>query len=1453
MSTDPFQYVLKPVAGEYQEISQTTFVELVSAKRNTVRPAFKTSKPSVKDSLNRVAFGRTCYGTTHDPSPGHFVAAPPRIPLSQYTIRNQSTIDVAKEIEIARRNTELRSLIANVNPRAIEESNISLQASPGNIAGYVWHDIDGNGVWDDGEPALGGWYVYIDRDNSCTIALGEPAAVTSEGTSWPSSGQLGYYRVEDVESEPVIVNGVQYSPPWKLRLILPPAPNGQTWRVSYPPEGYHLINVVPGGTLNNINFGVTLTDPIFPDCPGVCPVDLAIVLDDTISMGPVISNIKNGIRDVLETLQTAVGLNFRLSLTTFKDSINSRYTFVDKCGDMACGIEAIDNLITALNTVTPSGGGDVAEWSAAALKYVVEGNSGGWRNNATRVALLITDAANNASSGVTAQDAANAALAAGVQVMYAATPAKNPDMVNEGRIYENITNGVFVETDLSGSGLPELLTSFIYGLCVGSVPQRICEGGTDEILNGSFNTGIEGWIEHTTPVSWNESKKAMLIGAGGEARQTITDLNPGDRLVLSANVETDTPGSISYGSTFDSTSTEIAAGETIRVSHAFDIPESGEVTVRFRSNFVASPPQSTPDCPPPTDPPVGVGSVSGTVWNDLNGNGVRDPGDPGYAGIWVYADLNDDCLIGLLENAAVTDANGNYTIYNIPSGQMKIRVTLPLGLSVTAPTTLDHCDQGSHFICINPGENTPNIDFGVTGVPPTSGASFYVDDVVACVYRVDDCGPGTSNTVQNANFRNNVRHWTDASGTALPETDPAVWDPIIQAIIVNIAEYEEVRTDINLIPGESYLLTFDVVSSQPDTIQEVSIEYGILNGSGVIIAEDNKSNSDMGTLPYTATLSFTAPNDGVASIFIKGGEIGGVTKIKNVLVCDPTGICPPGSTRLAYDDFSVGRDGWGGIWEDEAIKLTSGPGGGTISTGKQFTGLEPGSTVEVSLNLKSESYANFDLVSGSVINQTMIGPTRGRYSNSIVVQSTGTVNVFVKISSANFPISSYTEVIFDDVLTCMTAPVPCIDNVNNCRAFIKWNGVPRRPFNVFNSVIRYTIRNQTTFDTTDYTYAAINEQHSSASTCDFWRQCGDDGVVEDEILRSGLNPNTIGSISNGDLADVSGKTNWLWSVPLNVSPTSDELVVYYPPPPVGQLVEKVSIFFLDQYCQPSGSLTPPVLPPPVLCGPDPAEEVEFGIRYVNHADENREFSTTKTINQLWWQEIDFGQFALPWDTISAVGDGYKGPIARWSAVEFILDSVAGTGLDQCTLPVDQAQSASSARMSFSKFGLEGKAFFLDEYVLPVVDPGPYEYPLPVGEASVICQSNPPLTRPGPDDGAPISDDPCCSPETVSEGANFADHWCLERDLFDPYQNGCCGALTVRDLAVKKNLNPDLYNPYVVDWQRGMLVGTIYTQIIKGRETFVLVEKEVDTDDGRSYIMSRLQRHGLQIDVLTNLT
>lgn len=84
----------------------------------------------------------------------------------------------------------------------------------------------------------------------------------------------------------------------------------------------------------------------------------------------------------------------------------------------------------------------------------------------------------------------------------------------------------------------------------------------------------------------------------------------------------------------------------------------------------------------------GLGRASGTVFADLNGNGVRDPGDPGLSGWTVFVDQDTNGLPGPGEPQTVTDADGNYQLTGLGAGVAELVVQPQTGWQATGPTVI---------------------------------------------------------------------------------------------------------------------------------------------------------------------------------------------------------------------------------------------------------------------------------------------------------------------------------------------------------------------------------------------------------------------------------------------------------------------------------------------------------------------------------------------------------------------------------------------------------------------------------------------------------------------------------------------------------------------------------------------------------------------------------------------
>lgn len=99
-------------------------------------------------------------------------------------------------------------------------------------------------------------------------------------------------------------------------------------------------------------------------------------------------------------------------------------------------------------------------------------------------------------------------------------------------------------------------------------------------------------------------------------------------------------------------------------------------------------------------------SIAGTKWNDRNGDGVRDPGEPILQGWTIYLDQNDNGQFDPGERTSVTDATGNYSFIGLPPGTHVVREVVQANWTQTFPT------PGFHSVTIAAGQDVTGINFG---------------------------------------------------------------------------------------------------------------------------------------------------------------------------------------------------------------------------------------------------------------------------------------------------------------------------------------------------------------------------------------------------------------------------------------------------------------------------------------------------------------------------------------------------------------------------------------------------------------------------------------------------------------------------------------------------------------------------------------------------------------------
>ncbi|WP_413171074.1 Calx-beta domain-containing protein [Anabaena azotica] len=84
-------------------------------------------------------------------------------------------------------------------------------------------------------------------------------------------------------------------------------------------------------------------------------------------------------------------------------------------------------------------------------------------------------------------------------------------------------------------------------------------------------------------------------------------------------------------------------------------------------------------------PTSGKGKIVGTLFNDLNSNGVWDKWEPVQSGWKVFLDNNSNKQLDIGEVSVITDINGEYTFNNLAPGTYQVAEVLPPGWKQTLP------------------------------------------------------------------------------------------------------------------------------------------------------------------------------------------------------------------------------------------------------------------------------------------------------------------------------------------------------------------------------------------------------------------------------------------------------------------------------------------------------------------------------------------------------------------------------------------------------------------------------------------------------------------------------------------------------------------------------------------------------------------------------------------------
>lgn len=169
------------------------------------------------------------YSVTEKPVDGyHFVGWYSKLNKDTHSCANPEGNELSYPVSVTVDEVEGKNAIILCNAR-----------DTGSISGTKWHDLNGDGIWDNGEPGYDGFEICIDQNDSSFTDYcnpGEPSVLSGQG-DWAD----GYYEFKDLV-------------PGTYRVCEEhPAP---TWVQTYPSYwGCHDVVVTAGQESSGNNFG----------------------------------------------------------------------------------------------------------------------------------------------------------------------------------------------------------------------------------------------------------------------------------------------------------------------------------------------------------------------------------------------------------------------------------------------------------------------------------------------------------------------------------------------------------------------------------------------------------------------------------------------------------------------------------------------------------------------------------------------------------------------------------------------------------------------------------------------------------------------------------------------------------------------------------------------------------------------------------------------------------------------------------------------------------------------------------------------------------------------------------------------------------------------------------------------------------------------------------------------
>lgn len=258
-----------------------------------------------------------------------------------------------------------------------------------------------------------------------------------------------------------------------------------------------------------------------------------------------------------------------------------------------------------------------------------------------------------------------------------------------------------------------------------------------------------------------------------------------------------------------------------------------------------------------TSPSSGTytGSICGNKFNDLDGDGLQDDGEPGIPDWQVSLSSTD---AGGIYTTMLTDENGGYCFTNVPQGSFTLTETQQMGWEQTYPLT-----PASHTVNLEEGGTIEDMKFGNQLIAQPEGAcltwNLTSDQSVTNATgningQPENIGAGSSSPLMSVFAYNGGQQlWVGNTGWVAGTVDPSRYiefnaspssgnDLTVSSVSFDYSDNLATGTDFNIIAFQAYYSTDNWSTS-------VSLGSGTYLGSSVqnFSANTNVTVSNGGT------------------------------------------------------------------------------------------------------------------------------------------------------------------------------------------------------------------------------------------------------------------------------------------------------------------------------------------------------------------------------------------------------------------------------------------------------------------------------------------------------------------------------------------------------------------------------------------------------------------------------